>query len=697
MPSGRERLRDDVVAEVARRGPRWLLGALKPERKTKPQGGDNVSTLCWWHDERDPSCSLHRAADTGHVAASCKSCGAGSDCFGIAGAAWNLDPKEDFARVLDDLARLVGIDPERYQDQPHASGPAPRTPAPQPEKKNTASPSREAAWRQLVDLDPDGWEFLHERGIDAAAPLCRSLPPTGGPKPLFGMNLAVPLRDIDGRIVAIQARTLSNEVDPATGKSVHDFRVDGQSKAGVFGEPQRLKLESVEWAILAEGLTDYLAAASAVGPDNPRAVVLGIAGVTNAEYVKQLPLARKRVVFAFDADEEGDRCTNELFAAVTAQGATCYRARPIAGCKDLCDMVAAGQDLAAFLRRPKAIRRYRPNVKSVVASSALEGSAARHAAKWKRGIPITIEFLDRAFGGLFPTDLLLVGSETGVGKTEILCAIAAAIAQCGRRVRYFALEAYENEITDRLKYRELLRVAFPALHRAGVEPYFDDYVNGHPVLQELLAPYEAEVNALLKPTLDNLFVEYRMSNFTVEDFVAIAEDTELDTDVFILDHLHYVDSPEDNENKGLTKILQSISDVAQRLGKAVLLAAHVRKNVDPRKRRVIPRLEDFQGTSNIPKIVTKALMLARVPPDMVPPSMFPYLRPTFMEVQKYRQDGGRTGSLGVVEFNLKTGRYADTFQLGRIEGEKFEPIAIADWPHWAKRPFIRAGEQKPAP
>ena len=63
-------------------------------------------------------------------------------------------------------------------------------------------------------------------------------------------------------------------------------------------------------------------------------------------------------------------------------------------------MVAAGQDLASFLRKPKAIRRYRPNVKSVVASTALDGSAARHAAKWTRGISITIGSSDDGAGGL---------------------------------------------------------------------------------------------------------------------------------------------------------------------------------------------------------------------------------------------------------------------------------------------------------
>lgn len=726
MGTGRERLKADVADEVGRRGPRWLLGLVDANRKTTKQGGDNISTLCWWHDESDPSCSLHRAGDTGHVAASCKSCGKGADCFGIAMAAWGVD----FRTALDELAKAVGIDPAAYKDAPQAGrdaggGPPdfsvaargsdakPAASSAKPAKPvvgpDTPPPAEvERLWRDFPPLDVDAWEYLRDAGLEGAADLCRGVPPggvqaknsagkviadreTGRPTQfLYGKRIAVPLHNLDGHVVAVQARDL------VAGKA-HKFSVLGSSKIGVFGPAARVKDTAVEWVIVAEGLRDYLAATQAVGIDNGKAVVLGVAGVENVEHLLALPLSGKRLVIASDADRAGDEFADRVFAALSPKGVRVGRARPIAGCKDLCDMLAAGQDLARFLRSPKAIRRHRPNVISERGSQALDEDDARYFDNWQRGIPFEVEFWDRAFLGLFPSDIVLVGAETGVGKSELLASIAYAIAKAGRRPRLFALEAYRREITDRLKYRELITRAYAKIAAAGVEPYFSDFVNGHPVLHELLAPFKRDVNESLRPLLDNLFLEYRMGAFSIEDFVSIAEDTDLETDVFLLDHVHFVDLPaDDTENKGLTRVLQQISDVAQRVRKPIILAAHVRKNQDPRKKRILPTLDDFQGTSNLPKIVTKAMMLARAPKDWVmsaaQQAAAPYLVPTVMEVQKFRQGGERLHATAIVNFNLRTGTYEPGFELGRVVNSEWEQTPLADYPHWARRPLLRPGE-----
>jgi hypothetical protein len=726
MATGRERLREDVRAEVARRGPLWLVEQLNPGRATKNVKEDSLLAACWWHADDHPSCRVRRAPDTGNVQAVCH-CGGKGDCFQIAAAEWGLTSSDsDFVKVLDRLADLVGIDWASYpfgetggptaraaavpraNPAPAGDG-APRATtartgaaAPAPADKKPAA-SRDASWKQLAPVDADAWEFLRARGIEEAAPLCRSVPPSGGPKALYGANLAVALKDIDGRIVAIQGRDLTNRIDPVTGKSIHEFRVDGSTKAGVFGEPQRLKEPAVEWVILCEGLTDYLAACVAIG-ERPKTVVLGIAGVENAEYVKQLPLAGKRVVFAFDADEAGDKCANDLFAALAPTGARCTRARPTAGTgsrADLCGMLAAGQDLLRFLAHPKAMRRFKPNVVSTNAAEHLAGGLERRREEWRRGMPLEFEFLDRVFGGgLFSREILLFGAETGVGKTELLASMGYAIAQAGRRVRLFALEAEVGEISDRLKYREMLARTYTLLAQEGVTPSYQDFVQGDPVLNDIFAAVEDDVNAFLEPRLKNLHVEYRTKNFTIEDFVEIAEDTEIESDVFVLDHVHVVDASNDrdSENKALTKILHSISDLALRIGKPVVLAAHVRKNTDPKRARVIPTLDDFMGTSNVPKIATKAVMLARANKPNEEPRVkpsYPWMVPTFVQVQKIRRDGSRMGTLGLVEFNLRTGRYSNDFQLGRLKGEEFIPTPIAEWPYWATRQLLRPGQENP--
>ena len=71
-----------------------------------------------------------------------------------------------------------------------------------------------------------------------------------------------------------------------------------------------------------------------------------------------------------------------------------------------------------------------------------------------------VEYLDRALGGIFPRDLVLVGADTGIGKTELVTGIARANARkpplgLGKRVHGFFLECDDGEIQERIKWRLL--------------------------------------------------------------------------------------------------------------------------------------------------------------------------------------------------------------------------------------------------
>jgi hypothetical protein len=202
----------------------------------------------------------------------------------------------------------------------------------------------------------------------------------------------------------------------------------------------------------------------------------------------------------------------------------------------------------------------------------------------------------------------------------------------------------------------------------------------------VLAPLEPALDQQLAERIgNNLVLLYRMGGFTVDDFITIAEDTETETDLYILDHLAYVDNPDDNENRGMTRILQAISDLALRLSKPIVLAAHLRKELPSKQKRLLPSLDDFQGTSNISKIVTKALMVGRAE-NQKPEA--PWLAPTFMQAQKLRRDGSRCRYIGLVHFSLKTGRYVDEFQVGVPKGDKFDALPVDDWPHWASKQLL---------
>ena len=112
-------------------------------------------------------------------------------------------------------------------------------------------------------------------------------------------------------------------------------------------------------------------------------------------------------------------------------------------------------------------------------------------------------------------------------------------------------------------------------------------------------------------------------------------------------------------------------------GKIIELDAKDRR-ADP----LLPGLEDFYGTSDIPKIATKAIMLA---PADDRPSRAPGVFNTYIRVAKCRPDGARLRYVGVVPFNSQLGVYEKSFTLGRLTNNDQEFEEIEEIPLWAQR------------
>jgi len=77
------------------------------ERWTQRQAG-GVTIRCPWHDERNPSCSVTRAAD-GTVRARCFACGASGDALTLVARIHGLDVRRDFRGVLAVAATIAGM------------------------------------------------------------------------------------------------------------------------------------------------------------------------------------------------------------------------------------------------------------------------------------------------------------------------------------------------------------------------------------------------------------------------------------------------------------------------------------------------------------------------------------------------------------------------------------------------------------
>lgn len=304
------------------------------------------------------------------------------------------------------------------------------------------------------------------------------------------------------------------------------------------------------------------------------------------------------------------------------------------------------------------------------------GERDRRLANAQRTLSFGVSFLDASLGGIFPNDLVLIGAKTGVGKTQLAMCIAMANAAKGRRVHYFALEAEQDEIERRIKFAlisDIARVEAPSLfQRMHYLDWYSAQVDHEARRLEVRADEE------FKRRWATLHTLYRSRDFYGEDFVRAAMAVQDQTDLVILDHLHYVDTADTNENRGYKDIVKQVRNAALMMGKPVILLAHLRKS-DRRSEILVPDIEDFHGTSDVAKISTKALILAPAKDQPASPGKWP----TYFSPVKCRVDGSRTRYVGLTDFDSRSGRYDADFILGRITSNAFEQVAENELPYWA--------------
>ena len=305
---------------------------------------------------------------------------------------------------------------------------------------------------------------------------------------------------------------------------------------------------------------------------------------------------------------------------------------------------------------------------------------ARRLELARRALPFHHAFLDDYLRGIRPHDLVLLGAETGAGKTDIATMIARENARQGRRVHYFALEAESDEIERRIKYALLAELATQAKHPMANSLTYVDWLMGH--CEDTCAPFDAAANQIMLERFGRLKTYYRGERFGAADIERLFRTIHTETDLIALDHLHYVDSSEDeNENRALGRTVKLIRYVALSIGRPVLLVAHLRKR-DQRARQIVPHLEDFHGSSDLIKNATTAVLLA---PARSITSPKWYLAPTFIYVPKHRPSGW-DGLIALCWYDRRFRRYTEHYTLGRAidGGTGWEPLRLCEAPRWAK-------------
>lgn len=301
-----------------------------------------------------------------------------------------------------------------------------------------------------------------------------------------------------------------------------------------------------------------------------------------------------------------------------------------------------------------------------------------------RRLSFGVKFLDDALGGIMPHDVILLGAASGAGKTQLAAVIAQQNAAKKKRVVFLALEAEPREIERRMKYRALASLFYAHSYTRDVRLSYRGWYMGEHDAE--LGDFEARAESEVSQQYAAMRTLYRGKHFTAQDLMRVITHVHEDggADLIILDHLHYVDSPADeNENRAQKALVQSIRDIGIATGIPIIVVAHLRKR-DRGKTRLVPELDDFMGSSDIAKVATKAILLAPVPEQG---GVGGYSWGTYVTCPKDRTDGGTRHYVGLLTYDARRGEYSPAYQLGRLTdgGETWTQLEPSEVPSWADR------------
>ena len=294
--------------------------------------------------------------------------------------------------------------------------------------------------------------------------------------------------------------------------------------------------------------------------------------------------------------------------------------------------------------------------------------------------------LDEALQGIMPNDFVVVGATTGAGKTALASKIAKTAALEGKKVALFALEAYEGEISDRIKFpriatRWFKEKGFPLEYKKWKRGVYNEM--GLPEIEQEVIK---ETPKLLK---ENLLIRYRTSSeYSVEDFLHEIEclTYKEKIDLIVVDHLHYFSLPDDvSENKAIKKIVNKLRDYGLLQEIPIVLFAHMRKKSYATK-TVVPALDEFHGSSEITKNATQVITFAPAYEIKMPTT---YQYPTYIQVGKDRFNGGIKRYVMCTSFDIRKGEYEEDYilfnQKGNDEIERVDDSKLPEWATHAKR------------
>lgn len=314
-------------------------------------------------------------------------------------------------------------------------------------------------------------------------------------------------------------------------------------------------------------------------------------------------------------------------------------------------------------------------------SERITREAQQRVNDGKKVLSYGVKYLDDALVGILPNDLVIVGGRTGSGKTELAKIIARHNARQGKRVSFFALEAEDNEIERRMKFSMIID-AWKEENPGVPNPIrYPEWRVGR--WEVALSKYNELVDKKFQTEYSTLKTYYRVrGDFGITELDREVIRVHKQSDLIIIDHLHYVDLDGKNENSEMKILVKKLRHLALCLGVPIVCVAHLRKMNG--NKTLMPALEDFHGSSDISKIATVCVVLSRA--DGLT-NCEPYTdngAPTFMRIVKSRMDSNVLTYPAITFFNGDQGGYLDRYALGKLNLAETKWIAVkSQWPRWA--------------
>ncbi len=212
-----------------------------------------------------------------------------------------------------------------------------------------------------------------------------------------------------------------------------------------------------------------------------------------------------------------------------------------------------------------------------------------------------LSFLDRDYIWILPNELVLIAADSWVWKTQLSVDLAVRNIQEWKKVMFFALEWWDEDIHHRI-VTTILRA----------KPWFNFATYRYNLDKTITTNTMQAIYNDLWDLWENLYVYYYEDSLPwMNEILQIMDQMKDQVDMFIVDHLHYINHWEErDEYKAISQAMESFKKVTKILRKPIVLISHTRWHSNWVREE--PTEYDLHGSSNIIKQADSCILISTV-------------------------------------------------------------------------------------